>query len=65
MGLPEQQGGWNPFPKESAMANDFTKFGLAIPVEPDANSGGIGTQLDFLFAHGWNPPEHLLREAGA
>ena len=38
---------------------------IASSLASDANNGGIGTQIDFLFEHGWNPPEHLLREAGA
>jgi hypothetical protein len=47
------------------MADDFIEFRVVIPVAPDAKNGGIGTQLDFLLEHGWNPPEHLLREARA
>ena len=47
------------------MANDFKRFNFAIPVAPDVNNGVIGAQLDFLFAHGWNPPEHLLRGTSA
>ena len=47
------------------MADDFTKFNFAIPVAPDANNGGTGAQLDFLFEHGWNPLEQLLREPRA
>jgi hypothetical protein len=38
---------------------------IASSLASDANNGGIGAQLDFLFEHGWNPPEHLLREARA
>ena len=47
------------------MADDFIESRFVIPVAPDANNGGIGTPLGFLFEHGWNPPEHLLREARA
>jgi hypothetical protein len=47
------------------MADDFIEFKFVIPVAPDANNGGIGAQLGFLCGHGWNPPEHLLREARA
>jgi len=61
MGLPEQQGGWNPNPKEPAMTDDFMEFSFLIPVAPDGNSSGFGAQLGFLFEHGWNPPEPMLR----
>ena len=46
------------------MANDFMASNFAIPVAPDFNNGVIGAQL-FLFEHGWNPPEHLLRRPRA
>ena len=35
---------------------------IASILASDANNDGIGAQLDFLLEHGWNPPEHLLRE---
>jgi hypothetical protein len=35
---------------------------MASILASDANNGSIGSQFDFLFEHGWNPPEHLLRE---
>lgn len=35
---------------------------IASSFAADANNDGIGAQLDFLLEHGWNPPEHLLRE---
>ncbi len=35
---------------------------IASILASDANNDGIGAQLDFLLDHGWNPPEHLLRE---
>lgn len=35
---------------------------IASALAADANNDGIGAQLDFLFEHGWNPPEHLVRE---
>ena len=35
---------------------------IASTLAADANNDGIGAQLDFLLEHGWNPPEHLLRE---
>ena len=38
---------------------------IASSLASDANNGGTGTQLDFLFEHGWNPPEHLLRRPRA
>ncbi len=38
---------------------------IASSLASDANNGGIGAQLDFLFEHGWNPPEHLLRRPRA
>ena len=47
------------------MADDFMELNFVIPVTPDANNGDIGTQLNFLFERGWNPPEHLPREARA
>ena len=34
---------------------------VASIIASDANNDGLGAQLDFLFAHGWNPPEQLLR----
>ncbi len=37
----------------------------ASSLAADANNGGIGSQLGFLFAHGWTPPERLLREPQA
>ncbi len=43
------------------MTDDFMELSFVIPVTPDANNGDIGTQLDFLFEHGWNSPESLLR----
>jgi hypothetical protein len=36
---------------------------IASSFAADANNDGIGAQLDFLLEHGWNPPEHLLRES--
>ena len=47
------------------MANNFMEFGFVIPVAPDVSNRGIGAQLDSPFEHGWNPPEHLPREARA
>ena len=35
---------------------------IASSLAADANNNGIGSQLDFLFEHGWNPPARLLRE---
>jgi len=36
---------------------------IASSFAADSNNDGIGAQLDFLLEHGWNPPEHLLRES--
>jgi hypothetical protein len=36
---------------------------IASSFAADANNDGIGAQLDFLLEHGWNAPEHLLRES--
>ena len=36
---------------------------IASSFAADVNNDGIGAQLDFLLEHGWNPPEHLLRES--
>ena len=36
---------------------------IASSFATDSNNDGIGAQLDFLLEHGWNPPEHLLRES--
>ena len=35
---------------------------IASSLASDANNSGTLSQLDFLFEHGWTPPEHLLRE---
>ena len=37
-------------------------FDVATSLAADANTDGLGAQLDFLFEHGWIPPEDLLRE---
>jgi hypothetical protein len=38
---------------------------IASSLTSDANNSGLGSQLDFLFEHGWTPLEHLLRECRA
>ena len=47
------------------MADDFTEFSFVIPVTRDTDRGEIDAQVGFLFEHGWNPPEHVLREPRA
>ena len=47
------------------MTDDFMEFSFLIPVARDANNGGFGAQLGFLFEHGWNPPEPMLRRPRA
>lgn len=37
-------------------------YHVATSLAADANTDGLGAQLDFLFEHGWIPPEELLRE---
>ena len=44
---------------------DGDVHGIASSLASDANNGGPGFQLDFLLEHGWNPPEHLLRDPRA
>ncbi len=46
---------------EGINLDDFV-HDIASTLAADANNDGIGAQLDFLLEHGWNPPEHLLRE---
>jgi hypothetical protein len=41
---------------------DEAAHDIASSLAADANNGGIGSQLDFLCAHGWTPPAQLLRE---
>ena len=40
-----------------------TVFRVSNSLAADANTDGVGAQLDFLLEHGWLPPEDLLREA--
>ena len=49
-------------PDEELPDLDDVVHDFASSLASDANNGSIGAQLDFLFEHGWNPPEHLLRE---
>jgi hypothetical protein len=44
---------------------DDDVYDIASGLGADAHNNGIGAQLDFLLEHGWNPPEHLLREEPA
>lgn len=49
-------------PDEELPDLDDVVHDIASSLASDANNGSIGAQLDFLFEHGWNPSEHLLRE---